>query len=214
MESNKHMELREYIRILQKNITILIGITLILGMGAAVFTLRIPEKHEAQFSVYIHKVAEQPQSGDFAYDGYYAQLTAEAFTDTVVGLFESTTTAKRALEIADIDENIAAVKSLHSKIQVEKIAPQLIEVSVTDVNRQYAITTVEALYASVEQEVAETNSDTLEGLSVKKINEQPLVLLKKQLLWLNTLVGLFVGLFTGVAIVAIKVYAQDNKRHE
>jgi len=208
------MELREYIGILQKNIITLVSIVGIFTLGAAFVTLRIPEKHEAQLSVYIHKIAERPQSGDFAYDGYYAQLAAEAFTDTIVGLFESTTTAKRALEIAGMEAEISAIRSLHGKIEVEKVAPQLVEISVTDTDQRYAVSTVKALYASVEDELAATDRDTGNGLSIKQINEEPLVLLKKQLLWLNTLVGFFIGIFAGVALVAIKVYAQDNKHRE
>jgi len=214
MKNNKSMELREYMRMLQKNSTIILTITAIVAVGAFVLSMRIPEKHEAQLSVYVHKAAEQPQSGDFTYDGYYAQLAAEAFTDTVVGLFESTTTAKHALEIAEMDSQIHAVRSLHAKIGVEKVAPQLIEVSVTDTDRDYAVTAIEAIYKSVEEEVTNAHRDSGNELSVKRINDEPLVLLKQPLLWLNTLVGLLIGILLSVVVVAMKVYAQDNKHHE
>lgn len=214
MNNNKSMELREYVRILRKNLTSILAITAVFTLGVAAITLRIPEKHEAQLAVYVHKSAEQPQSGDFTYDGYYAQLAAEAFADTVVGLFESTTTAKHALEIAGMDSQISAVRSLHAKVDVEKVAPQLVEISVTDADQQYAIDTVEALYTSVEEEVTATNRDSGNGLSVQRINAEPLVLLKQQILWLNTLVGFLVGIIVSITVVAIKVYAQDNKHHE
>ncbi len=203
------MELREYLRVLQKNIVVLVGLTVLGGAVALGVSQRIPDKFEALLTIYVQKIPEQPTSGDFTYDGYYAQQAAEAFTDTVVGLFESSTVAYRALELTERDSAISQIRELNKQTSVEKIAPQLVDLSVRATDSVYAIEVVQGLFSAVEEQVLSAEHD-FGNVTVKRVNTEPLVILQKPPILLYTLVGLFVGFFVAIVAVAIKQYMTED----
>ena len=132
------MELRDLFEILGKYCRLIVLTASIFGLGAFVGSTQLPPKYEAVLTLYVKRTAEPAGENFYTYDGYYNQQAAERYTDTVVGLLESGGILQEALRSAGLSADQKAMRRARKSIEVEKVAPQLVEIKVRRRSREEA----------------------------------------------------------------------------
>lgn len=206
------MELKLFLKLIKKYSKIIIVAGILIGLLSAVFVSQLEPTYVATHSVYVEKVPEKPDSGDFTYDGYYAQQAAELYTDTVVGLFESPAVSARALEIAQKNNTAEDVKKFQKKVFVEKVAPRLIEVKVDSKSEMDASALVSGLFQAVNERVEELTNQGVDSLSmsINVVTPNPLIATEEPMVALWGVLGLFLGLLISTSGVMLKEYLLSN----
>ena len=200
------MELKIYVTILYKHIRTLLLIPLLGGVLGFLVATQLPSQYHALATVYVQKIPEAPVSGEYTCDGYYAQQAAEAYTDTIVGLFESQTVMQRAIFLDPEVTGSRTIRYLKRAVDIQKVAPQLVEIEVVDADQQYAHMATISLFQAVEEKVLSVQDDTLSGMHINLVNSEPLITLKEPMIALFSIVGLMVGLFVSVSYILLREY--------
>jgi len=203
------MELIEFLRIMYKRKILLLSpilIGLLLGIIVAKAT---PTVYKSSLLVYVQRATQAESATYFNYDGYYALQTGTQYTDTVAGLIKSLDVLRRAAEITSyIPKDSDLLSGLSEEIAVVKKAPQLIQVDVTDRNKEKSQEVVMALAQAARERVRLLNQSGDKALSIGLVNEEPLTLTIQAPLFLygigGTGLGLIVGLLTALLIDMIR----------
>ena len=201
------MELKVLIQQLKKRLWIIVGTTLlgvIAGWGVVSF---VPVRYEASLSIYVQKIIEQSMSGEYTYDGYYAQQAAEAYTDTVMGLLESPDVAASALMATGLNSD--TIVALKRSLKVEKVAPQIVHMAVTQTDQQAASELVMAVTKIATDRVQQLDTQT-SGYTVETVNDEPLIVVQALPSMLTIRVGGLLGLMVSVGFLAFWVYLRTD----
>ena len=188
------MELRDLFEILGKYCRLIVLTASIFGLGAFVGSTQLPPKYEAVLTLYVKRTAEPAGENFYTYDGYYNQQAAERYTDTVVGLLESGGILQEALRSAGLSADQKAMRRARKSIEVEKVAPQLVEIKVRRRSREEAQSITDSLAAKVIERVRTLNKAGDEALSLEPLNAEPIIERHEPLAALNAVVGVMVGL--------------------
>lgn len=207
---NTPMELFEIITFLKKNLRIIALFSLLgIALGTAIYFM-LPQKYQAIGSLYIHRATEKGDGTFFTYEGYYGQQTAQTYTNTVIGLLESTSLKKDALNNLNIPVTDQSIRKLSQQIKVKKSSPQLITLTVKDTTPQKAFELWQFLSAETIETTRRLNQtgDPLMQISVVR---DPVIKDEFRSLPLNLLAGLLLGTMTGVFGTALFSYGRKKK---
>lgn len=205
------MEFLIYLRILQKHSRVIMAGALLGISLAALVNYYWPVRYQATVNVYVQRAPETPVSGEYTYDGYYAGQAAEAYTDTVVGFLRSLDIVKRAVEISGLTVPDEGISRYQQKINVVKVAPQLIELRVKLPERELAVKLASALAQATRERAQLLNQETQNLMIIDLVNPEPLVQELKASILLNLLVGFFAGLFISIAGVFVWEYLSADR---
>lgn len=196
------MELKILLQHLRSRITIVALVTVCFGIGGFLLATYWPDTYTAHLSIYVQKEREETATGDYTYDGYYAQQAAEGYTDTVVGLLESPDLMSQALQTIDIDTS--NVRKYVKSLTVEKVAPQIVDLSMRRPIKSEAVLAVSAL--------ADATIDHVDGLNTQGRGQYTLSLVEATpLVSQNTLPAvllLIVGAFFGMGLSVFAVLGE------
>lgn len=203
------MELRDAIKILAKYWKLVIGTGVVLGVLAYLISLNFPVRYRATANIYVQRVPEKSELGDYTYDGYYAGQAAEAYTDTVVGFLQSLDIAKRAAEIAGLSTEPENLLYYRKKTRVDKVAPQLVEVSTLVRGKEQAAGLVKALAQATSERATLLNQETQNKMTIDLVNSEPLV--QEVRVWkeLNGVLVFFVGILMSIAWIFAREYLKE-----
>ena len=184
----------------------------LLGLLSALIYVRMtPLKYQGTVHIYIQRQTEQSTDSYFNYDGFYALQTSREYTDTVLGLVKSLDVLKRGREISEyVPQDNQELNRLASQIKAVKKAPQLIEISLSDPDRQKASEVVLALAQATQDRIRLLNQAGDRAFSIDLVDPEVLVLEKRPpALYLGVL-GLGLGLATGVFLAVIIEYFRHS----
>lgn len=205
------MELREIIQVLLKNSKALILITL-LGTLGGLIVFFLPTRYVAKGSFYAKRAANEATSEFFTYEGYYGQQAALSYTNTVIGLLESTDLMKMALEKLNEPVNEITLRKYKKLVNVKKKGPQLVTLETKGQDQSSAKLLWDALSDSLFETAVKINVNGDPALSFSKISEDPVVNRNYKNIWINMLAGTGVGFAFGLFAVSIKEYMKGSKK--
>lgn len=191
------MTLTEYLR---KNSTFSI-LAIALAMSAAFFVgvSRLPTKYDANFSLTVNH-RELQTSEAYSYDGYYALRATEIFTDTVVSWFHTPAILNEIRE--DAVKNYGKILPDELKFRVKKFSGQNILVTLSDENRERALT-LAASAINITTTRAENLNQREDGNSLFTLEaSHPLIV---ENIFSTKRAGL-IGLFLGLALGGILIF--------
>ena len=193
------MELKEILRKLNKARSEILILTLcggILGIGVSF----IPGKYRAEGYYFIGRVADKPSSEFFTYEGYYAQQTAQSYTNTAIAILESESLKSAVLEDLKIPVTDNNLKKLSRSYKVYKKGPQVVSLVVTDYNYKKTLD----VFSSISNRFLETGenitSESDENIKVLPLSEEP-VAKREHRPFPNYLAG---GLLIGLAFTLLR----------
>lgn len=201
------MELREIIKKIKRNRRLVY--TSILGgilLGIVIYTL--PSRYISSGSLYVKRSIE-PSKDFFTYEGYYAQQSAQSYTNSFVALVESQDIQKKTLESIGTPITDKNLRKLDRMIKVKKTGPQVILVKVTDKDYNYS----EKVWVSLTKSVIETskvlNDNGDKNISVSTVSEKPLIKETYKSPYTFSIVGMVIGLSTGCLCICVKEYIKE-----
>lgn len=192
------MELKQLLKHIARRIKILLLITICGFVISAVIVYNLPPTYSASMTLYVEKASEVSDSGDYTFDGYYAQQAVEGYTDTIVGLFESPDSMALALSRLEVDVE-RNIKNYTHSLKVEKVAPQIVLVTVTRKDRTDAIEVGSELSTVVSDKVALLNREDGPHYTLVRVEEAPLVSV-------NTLPEIVVVVASGILALMLGLF--------
>lgn len=180
------------------------------GVVAGSIAATAADAYMASVSIYVQKEAAPANANYFTYEGYYAQQTAAAYTETALKLLENDEIIQRAAESADLPTDVGSIAGLKGSVVSKLEAPQLIKIDVTMPSHDQAAGLAEGLSQAVRTRTAEINRTGDASLSIEQVNEEPYVILVRPLIWLYVTVGVIAGLILSALAAAFWTYLRHH----
>ncbi|KKS31306.1 hypothetical protein A2380_03010 [candidate division WWE3 bacterium RIFOXYB1_FULL_43_24] len=194
------MELKEILKILNKKrreIGLFIFCGGLLGLAASF----LPGKYNTEASYFVGRTADRPSTEFFTYEGYYAQQTAQSYTNTAVGLLESQDLKRAVLEELRIPVTDTSIRKLSRSYRVSKNGPQVITIRVSDYDYNKSLNTFTVISSKFLDTSKKVNAGSDENISVSSLSNNPTVK-QEQRPFINYVAG---GLLLGLVSVLLKI---------
>ena len=193
---NAFMELKELTQFFKLFGVKILSSGITAGLLGVILYYVLPVRFIATGSFYIHRAVEGTTNRQyFTYEGYYGQQTAQAYTNTVIAILESTDMQKKALEKMDLTVNEQNLRKVSKQIKVVKEAPQLVSVTVkgnTPKNASELFTNISGITIETAKDL---NSRGDPALLISPVDE-PVV----KEIFRNVFINFFAGLVLGVTV--------------
>jgi capsular polysaccharide biosynthesis protein len=199
------MELKTLLSQFRVNIIPITVFAILLAVVAGVLAQTYTHQYTASLSFYVYKPHEVAPSGEYSYDGYYAQQIAESYTDTLVGLLENPDVLSQSLIALGINPALD-LSNYKNSLDVEKVAPQLVTLKVSLNDRDQSSRLVTAISNNVRNQVSKFNNQRGEGVEVGLVEENPLLGENQVSPSIAGLAGFLLGLILGIGTVFFRTY--------
>lgn len=183
------MELEKFLRILKKDLLVLI-ICAILGVAIALIFLSLQKDGVTVQQTFYITSRISPNTANDIYDGFYREERLRNFTDTAVSL----------LQTPDLFEGI----NLGVVVSTRKLSPQLIRITAKAATSQNATAAIQSTASqfNAKMESLEKNSP----LVLEPISNSPQIQKTDRNQALMVASGLGAGLILGIFLVSTKFY--------
>jgi capsular polysaccharide biosynthesis protein len=200
------MELREYVKIIRKNLTLLIALATAFGMLAFFVSQQLPTTYTASLTFFVKRQATDARDDYYTFDGYYSQQAAEKFTETVVGFLQSKDILLASAKLADLPTDQESLEQLESSIKIKQVAPQLVSLQAGQGDGGEAKKFCTALAQATTERINLLNQTGDKAISVDLLNPEPLVEKNEPHAIVNTLVGILSGVLLSFLYTFLKEY--------
>ena len=194
------MELKEYLKIIKKDLKLIIIISIITAVSAFLFSAMEPAAYETSISLAINKNKTQ-NTDDFKYDGYYALQTSEMLADTIVEWTKSPTIVDSVYQKAGVNQNFKNIKSYTKKFTAKKMSSQHVEVKFKSDTKENAEKISSAIVEIISDKTKTLEENSGEEIAFSVSSENPVIVENKPDAFLNLFIGLISGLFLGIFVV-------------
>ncbi len=202
------MELKEYLKIIKKNLKLILAVGAIAALSAFLFSSFQPVKYETSLSLLISKNKTQ-ETDDFKYDGYYALQAGEMLADTIVEWTKSPAVVNAIYQEASVHGNFGSIKSYAKKFTAKKMSSQHIEIKFNSDTKESAEKISSAAVKTINDKIKTLEENSGEEISFLIKGENPVIVEKKPDMLLNLFIGFISGLILGIFIVFGKEYFRD-----
>ncbi|NOQ68307.1 hypothetical protein GQ568_02605 [Patescibacteria group bacterium] len=199
------MELKEYLKIIKKDLKLIIIIGIITAVSAFLFSAMKPAVYETSISLAINKNKTQ-NTDDFKYDGYYALQTSEMLADTIVEWTKSPTIVNSVYQKAEVNQNFKNIKSYTKKFMAKKMSSQHVEVKFKSDTRENAEKISLAIVEIISDKTKTLEENSGEEIAFSVSSKNPVIVENKPDAFLNLFIGLVSGMILGIFIVFGKRY--------
>lgn len=206
------MELREYTKIVKKNLPLLIVLAAAFGGLFFLVSKNLPTTHTASLTVYVKRQATEASADYYTFDGYYSQQAAEKFTETVVGFLKSKDILLASAKLAKLPTDQESLEQLESSIKIKQVAPQLVNLEVTKEEAEAARTFCTAVAQATTERINLLNQTGDKSISVDLLNVEPLVEKNEPKIFLNSVVGILTGILLALLYVFLREYFANNAK--
>lgn len=201
------MELKLYLQIIKQQKKVIFITALLVGFFAFIFSFFAPTIYETSLSIETERKNIQ-ETSDFRYDDYYALKASEMFVDSMAKWFSNPEFITQICKEAEVDISGASLRNLKKKIKANKMSAQYLEIKFKTKTRKESEKISSAISSTIKERSKNLGwTDAEENVfSIKTSN--PIIVEKNPLIFLNTLIGLFSGLFIGILIGFFRKYLE------
>ncbi len=164
------MELKDFILFLKKYFKICFVLSVLFSLVVFLVTQKMPTKYRAVGTLYVKRQVSGENPNFFTYEGYHASLTAEKYTDTIIGLLKSPDIKKLAI---DNPLYAPSLYTLRGSVDVKRVGFNLVSLSVSGDNPEYARGVWLAMANTVSERFRELNRDGDPKLSIEMVGLTP-----------------------------------------
>lgn len=205
--------LKDYIAVLRKHYVVFVSIVTFCLVIAIAVTYLVPKSYTSSIDVYVrHKSASNSQAY-YTYDGYYSTQASVQYATTVAGFLESLSTVSNAallvqndptykeggFQPVDLANEPDYLAGFQKNISVKTVAPQLINVSISDNSSVVARLWAQSLGTVITDNLRQLNQQGDANFSIDVVHD-PITQTNTLKLWLDIIIGLIVGIFLGFTI--------------
>lgn len=203
------MELRDLIKKLISHKKILIVFALS-GLLTGFAIHAYPAKYVSTGSVFIGRITDKNTSF-FTYEGYYSQQTALAYSNSIIGLLESSDLIRKTTDSLGIEYNEVSARKLKKDISVTKAGPQVITVNTRGNTAEESSLLWEVLIQNLDEATSQINTQSDPALKIFKISKEPVVKKVYKPLWAYLVVGTILSSSLGVLYITSREYFKEEK---
>lgn len=204
------MELRDYLKLIGRHKAIFWVIVLLCGLSAMGWTKIQPKSYLASTTFTVNKTSSvsQKDATYYQFDNYYNVQSAGLFSQIVTTWFQSPSLVTEVYQKAGIAVPNISQKKLAKTFKAIQQQPATIEVNLTGTNKDDLNKLLNSA-ADVIQE--KTNQLSLTGdTSYELAKFTPVVTDNSPNLVLNSIIGLFAGIFLGaILILGVEYFKED-----
>lgn len=205
------MELRDYFKIIGKNLMVFLIIVVLGGLSAFWWTKVQPKSYLASTTVTVNKGSslKQKEINYYLFDNYYNVQSSALFSQIVVSWFESPSLVRDIYQKAGLTLPDIAQNKLAKTFRAARQEPATINVSIGGTNKADLEKLINAATVVLQEKTNELgqNSDSFYQLATFT----PIVSGNNPNIVLNTLVGLIAGLIIGLFVTLGIEYFKNEK---
>ncbi|MDQ1284270.1 MAG: hypothetical protein QG620_618 [Patescibacteria group bacterium] len=199
------MELKEYLRIIKKNLNLFIAIILATVFAVFAYFVFRPESWSASLTLNVTRSGAQ-ETPDYKFDDFYRLQADEKFAETVVEWLKSPRVAADIYEKAGIDTSNFSLRQLRKSITAEKMSSQIVAVSFSSPKKETSQKISDAVSKIVIENTQALNKDQNEKVWFEIISQSPVIVKNSYSAPWVFLASLAVGIFLGFWVVMVKHY--------
>lgn len=200
------MELKEYIRIIKKNLRLFTTmIIFVLCLAFSYFYFR-PVSYTTSLLLNVTRGGTQ-NTDSYKYDDFYRLQADEKFAETLVEWMKNPRIEEEIFKEAGIDTSDYSLKRLAKSIKAEKMSSQVVSVSFSASDRKSSQEIAQAVSKIVSQNTRELDRDQKDNTWFEVISEDP-VIKEDEISPFSILIVLLGSVFGSFLIVLIKHYLE------
>jgi capsular polysaccharide biosynthesis protein len=202
------VELKEYLKIVQRNLGLIIVVTILVALFAYIFTAKQPVTYEANANFTIIPKSAAELKNVYEYDGYYALQAAVLFGNTLASWLQSPDIVVEIFKKAGYElEKTQSSKSL-AKLIKPTLVPNSFSVKfqLKDRDENKAQKLAQATTEIVQNKTTEFNQRAGSKANFEVAASEPIILEVKPKKEFNTMVGALAGLILGVFLAFVRQY--------
>ena len=203
------MELAKLIRIIQKDIVLILVLGIITALSALIFNKFKPLTYSVFCAISISQAEEDPTK-DYKYDNYYSGQAIDDFTDSLEKWFSDASLISASYKNAGIDLGDLSIRQRSKLVKARKLAPQYIEMRFNAKSPDEGFAVTRSLIATLRSRVAELRGDRQVWFTINA--QEPLILNDKWDPLVTALASLSGGIILGVIIVLVKFYLKEENK--
>ena len=205
------MELRDYIKIIRKNLWAFLIIVLLSTVFAFGFTKMRPTTYTSSTTFTVNKgsTLKQSQSNYYMFDNYYNVQSAGLFSQIVQLWFESPALVTEVYQKAGIALPNVSQKELGRTFKAVRDEPAIINVSVSGPDKDQLQKLMNSAYTVLQAKTDELGNNDTSFYQLAKF--EPVVTKDQPSLLLNTVIGLLTGLILGALVALAVEYFKEEK---
>ncbi len=194
-----------YLKILKKNLTLILVFSIIVTFVVGFLTLRQPVKYDVSLSISVSRVSS-PE-----YAGFYSGQASKLFTDTIASWLRAPEIVADIYKEAGLEAPVSRIRGLSTIFKLEGSASQHLKISFQESSQERAAKVAAAL-----PRVIQENNNTLfaEGNRFSIVATEPLILERKPPLALNIVISFLVTAAVLFFLALIIEYFKEYKYYE
>jgi capsular polysaccharide biosynthesis protein len=203
------MELREYYKILKKNIYVVVYAVLIFAVLAYIWSIRTAETYSSSLLLNVSRIENQ-SSTDYRYDQFYRLQADDKFSETVSEWLKSPGVVQEIFKKADLNSDGKSIRQLRKTFQAEKMSPEIIEVRFSPKDSDEGKKIADAISSVISEKIKDINAPANDP-NWFRIEPSSLITAKNvQDLRINLAISVLIGLFAGSLLAFLKHYISEE----
>lgn len=192
------MELKEYLEILKKNISLFLVIIVLIPLFAWAFFYFQPTSFETSLILNITRTGIQ-ETPDYRYDDFYRLQADERFSDTVVEWIKSPQIVNEIFGDARLNPNEKSITRLKKTFSAERRTSQVISIKFFSNSPEVAEKISSSIVKTLSEKTQKLNENQKEPNWFQIVAEKPLITRKayewEKIILAALLSGIFVAFF-------------------
>ena len=197
------MELLELIKIIKKNLALILILGVISALSTFLFVKSKPLTYNVFFAITISQVGNDP-TPDYKFDNYYSQQAIEIFTDSFEKWFLDPNIITEAYQKAGVNIENVSPKKRSRLVKARKLGSQYIEVNFEAKNTREGELVFKSLVDVMNDKVESLKGDKAVWFKVNA--ENSLITKKEWNLFVVIIVSFVVGAAIGIFFSLLKHY--------
>lgn len=199
------MELKEYLRIIKKDIKVFLAIVGAVVIAAAAYFYLRPTTFSTSLTLDVTRKGAQ-DTADYKYDGFYRIQADEKFAETVVQWLKSPRVIAEVMKEADMNSQDMSLKKLSKVVKPEKMSSQVISVTYSSSDPKTAQNMATALQKIISKNTDNLNKDQREDAWFEVVAHDHIT--KRDIFnpVMILIVAVLIGIFAAFWVVMIRHY--------
>jgi len=205
------VELREYFKILRKNLGLIIVATILVAFFTYLFTLRQPTLYESNANLTIIPQSKTELKNVYEYGGYYELQTATLFGSTIASWLCSPDIVAEIYQKAGYEIKNRTSKALSKLIKTTFIPSSFsIKLQLKDEDKNKAQKLTRATIETIQNKTAEFNQKAEIKTNFEVVAAEPVILENRPKEGFSTAIGALAGLVLGIFLAFIAEYSKKS----
>ena len=200
------MELRQFLKIIQKNLILILILGFIFALGAGLYLKVKPLTYQVFFGITVSQAGKDSTS-DYQYDNYYSGQAIDLFSDSLEQFFKDRQLITEVYNEAGINLADLSLRSRANLIKGRKMAPAYLSVTFSAKSPEEGAKLYQSLKTVFTAKVANLKGD--QEVWYKLNFDEPLIIKNQWNPILVTIIAFILGIILGMFIALFRYYLKN-----